>query len=86
MSLGKNIITGELAAIKVLKNDKLCSASDIDMIFREAESLKTLNHPNIIKIINCYTLTDMKVVIIMEYLKGGELKQFLKSKERFSED
>lgn len=55
------------------------------MIFREAESMKTLNHPNIVKIINCYTLKDMKMVVMMEYMEGGQLKALLHKKKRFSE-
>jgi serine/threonine protein kinase len=51
------------------------------MLFKEAENLKELTHPNIVKILNCYALNDMRVVIVMEYLEGGELLTFLK-KER----
>ena len=71
MELAKNIITNELAAIKILKTDKNSSSTDIDMIFKESEILKSLNHPNIVKILNCFALTDMRVVIVMEYLEGG---------------
>jgi MAP/microtubule affinity-regulating kinase len=47
------------------------------MVFREAELMKSLNHRNIVKILNCYTLPNMQVVIIMEYLQGGELLGYL---------
>lgn len=47
------------------------------MVFREAELLKSLDHKNIVKILNCYTLSNMQVVFIMEYLEGGELLQYL---------
>ena len=40
-------------------------ATDIDMIFREIENLKALNHPNIVKIINCYMLKNMQVYVVM---------------------
>ena len=40
-------------------------ARDIDMVFREVENLKTLSHPNIVKIENCYTLSNMQLVIVM---------------------
>ena len=56
------------------------------MIFREAENLKSLNHPNIVKILNCYTLSDMKVVVVMEYLEGGELLSLLREKKQFEEE
>lgn len=29
------------------------------------------------KIFKCYTLTNMKVVFVMEYLEGGELLHYL---------
>ncbi len=43
------------------------------MVFRESEVMKSLNHRNIVKIENAYTLSDMQVVYVMEYLEGGEL-------------
>ena len=43
------------------------------MVFREAEMLKQLKHRNIVRIHNCYTLPNMDVIFIMEYLEGGEL-------------
>ncbi len=56
------------------------------MVFREAEILKSLNHTNIVKINNFYTLSDMKVVFIMEYLEGGELLDRLEKDRYISED
>lgn len=56
------------------------------MLFREAEYLKSLNHPHIVKILNCYALKDMKVIIVMEYLEGGELLELLKDKKKFTEE
>lgn len=85
VELARNLITGEFAAIKILKT-KNSTSSDIDMIFREAANLKSLNHPNIVKILNCYAMNDMRVVIVMEYLEGGELLELLKQKGRFDEN
>ncbi len=55
------------------------------MVFREAEILKTLNHKNIVKINNFYTLNDMKVVFVMEYLEGGEWLSILEKEKTLSE-
>ena len=63
----------------------LGNAQDIDMVFREAEILKSLNHKNIVKIKNCYTLSDMKVVFVMEYLEGGELLERVEAANFFTE-
>lgn len=49
----------------------IAGARDIDMVFREVETLKTLSHSNIVKINNCYALANMQLVVVMEYLAGG---------------
>ena len=52
-------------------------------MFKEINALKELSHPNIIKLLECYTLKEeMKVVLILEYLEGGNLREFLKSKKK----
>lgn len=56
------------------------------MVFREAGALKNLNHKNIVKIINFYTLKNMmQVVFVMEYLEGGELLNYIKMKQLLTE-
>ncbi len=60
-------------------------ASYVDMVFKEAELLKNLNHKNIVQITNFFTLKDMRVVFLMEYLEGGELGVYLKKKGRLDE-
>jgi MAP/microtubule affinity-regulating kinase len=47
------------------------------MVFREAEMLKQLHHKNIVDIYNCFTLPNMNVVFVMEYLEGGELLKYI---------
>lgn len=55
------------------------------MLFREIENLKALFHSHIVRILNCFTLPNMQVVVVMEYLRGGELLALLKEKGVFSE-
>lgn len=62
------------------------NAADIDLLFREAELMKNLRHNNIIKVINCYTLPNMQVVLVMEYLQGGDLVDYLQEKGKLSEE
>jgi serine/threonine protein kinase len=56
------------------------------MIFAEAETLRNLHHKNIVHIKKCFTLNDMKVALVMEYLEGGELKDYILSKGKLSEE
>ena len=44
------------------------------MMFKEISALKNLNHKNILKISDTFTVkNEMKVVLVLEYLKGGDL-------------
>ncbi|CAD8191869.1 unnamed protein product [Paramecium pentaurelia] len=83
--LGKHKISGEQVAIKLIDSGKLWNAEDIDLVFREAEVMKNLRHNNIVKILNCYTLPNMQVVLIMEFLQGGDLVEYLQEKGGLSE-
>ena len=47
------------------------------MVFREAEMLKSLNHKNIVKLLNCFAMKSKEMVFIMEYLEGGELLKYV---------
>ncbi|CAK89508.1 unnamed protein product (macronuclear) [Paramecium tetraurelia] len=84
--LGKHKVTGEQVAIKLIDSGKLWNAEDIDLVFREAEVMKNLRHNNIIKILNCYTLPNMQVVLIMEFLQGGDLVEYIQEKGGLSEE
>ncbi|EGR27938.1 protein kinase domain protein [Ichthyophthirius multifiliis] len=83
--LGIHKQTQEKVAIKIIKTSAIGNANDIDMVFREAEIVKSLNHKNIVKIKSCYTLSNMQVVFIMEYLEGGELLDRVEAKNNFEE-
>ncbi|CAD8106440.1 unnamed protein product [Paramecium primaurelia] len=84
--LGKHKLTQEQVAIKIIDSGKLWNAADIDLVFREAEVMKNLRHKNIIKIINCYTLPSMQVILIMEFLEGGDLVDYIQQKGKLSEE
>jgi len=59
-------------------------ASKVDDIYRETQALKKLNHPSIVKLYNAF-LKDHYVVLIMEYIAGGELYKYVKDKGGLSE-
>ena len=55
------------------------------MIFSETETLKSLHHENIVKILNCFNLKNMNLAFVMEYLEGGELYQLVKQQKKLPE-
>ena len=55
------------------------------MVFKEASTLKNLKHPGIVQVHDCFTLKKMQVAFVMEFLEGGELKDYIADKGHLSE-
>src|SRR5260221_7346528 len=73
-----DVQTGDHVAVKMLKPE--VTAQDPDMVqrfAREGEALRTLNHPNIVKLLATVQENDQHY-LIMEYMPGGSLADLLK--------
>lgn len=74
--------TREELAIKILPKKH----NNYKILMREVNILKNLSHPNIVKFEN-FVETDNYIYIVMEYLRGGTLKEYIQNnKESISED
>ena len=83
--LGINKQTGEKVAIKILEKSKLTRYEDRIRINREIEILKKVKHPNIVQLYSVIQ-TDKQIFLIMEYIKGQELYQYILLKKKLSEE
>ncbi len=72
MYIGKHQLTNENYAIKFFHKSFELN-SELDLTYKEIDSLKLLSHPYIIKFFN-YCIYEDKLVIILEYASGGNLK------------
>lgn len=78
--LGKHRETKKEMAIKYTEiGDQLSSANMIASIYKEAESLKSLVHKNIVKLHHAF-IDGKQFIMIMEAAMGGELLHYLKKK------
>lgn len=59
-------------------------ASKVEEIYREAQALQKLSHPNIVQLYNAF-LWKNSVVLVMEYIPGGELYKLVKDKGGLTE-
>lgn len=57
----------------------------MDQFHTEIESLRALQHDNIIKLFDVY-ITDEKIFIVMELMEGGELFDYVVQKGTLTED
>ena len=74
---GRDSQTGDIVAIKRLLPHLITPGSDIVLRFqREAEVLRQLDHPNIVRLIDTVEEGD-QLLIVMEYVPGGSLRDWL---------
>lgn len=67
-------------AIKFLRHS-LRSVKNVEFLHQEIEILMRLKHSNIIQLYSFFETKESKIALIMEYLSGGTLKQYINSKE-----
>ncbi|GAV71434.1 Pkinase domain-containing protein/NAF domain-containing protein [Cephalotus follicularis] len=70
--LGKNLVTQESAAIKVINKDQVKRERLMEQIKREISVMRLVRHPNIVDLKEVMA-TRSKIYFAMEYVKGGEL-------------
>ena len=75
--MAKNIVTDNLVAIKIIEKVQENMIDDME-IQNEINILKTLSHPNIVKIYEFYD-SPINYYIVTEYCKKGELFSFIKN-------
>ena len=80
----ENKITGAKHAMKIIDKSSNCSDETDKEIFNEITILRTLDHPNILKIFEFYS-TKESYSIVTELCKGGELFQEIVDKGPFNE-
>lgn len=67
-------------AVKFIDKSQMDDLDDVERIYRESAILTSLKHPNIIRLYEVLDTTDW-VLLVMEFAKGGELKDFISTKE-----
>jgi serine/threonine protein kinase len=85
VNLGLNVLTGRVVAIKSFKKTKDAKHnSNMNKILYETGLMKRFNHPNITKILEVFH-DEEYMLIIMEYINGGNLFNFVKKRRKLSE-
>lgn len=79
VKLGIHKKTSKKVAIKVMKKKQM-TLQDIELQKREIEILKICQHPSIIKLLDVFENQDY-IYIVMEYLKGGDLFNYLEKRD-----
>jgi len=73
--LGEHKVTKEKVAIKSVKR-KLMSPNELAQQRQEIEVLKMCQHPNIVRMQDCFE-NDRSLYMILEFLQGGDLYEYM---------
>nr|GAT60984.1 CAMK/CAMKL/Kin4 protein kinase [Mycena chlorophos] len=76
VKLGLHSQWGEEVAVKLIRRGNVDTAVRMSKVEREIEVLRTLKHPNIVRLYDVIE-TDKYIGIIIEYASGGELFDFI---------
>ena len=79
----REISTGRILAVKKMSINH--SEKKYSNIIKEINLLKHLDHPNIVKYYDYFEEEDY-IYLMMEYLEGGTLRQYMKEKTNITED
>ncbi|XP_066581707.1 5'-AMP-activated protein kinase catalytic subunit alpha-2 [Prorops nasuta] len=76
VKIGEHILTKHKVAVKILNRQKIKSLDVVGKIRREIQNLKLFRHPHIIKLYQVIS-TPTDIFMIMEYVSGGELFDYI---------
>nr|XP_043888579.1 MAP/microtubule affinity-regulating kinase 4-like isoform X4 [Solea senegalensis] len=83
VKLARHILTGIEVAIKIIDKTQL-NPTSLQKLFREVRIMKTLKHPNIVRLFEVIE-TEKTLYLIMEYASGGEVFDYLVARGRMRE-
>ena len=85
VNIGLNVLTGRVVAIKSFNKKNFDMNNDfMKKIIYETNLMKKLNHKNVTKILEMFE-DDKYILIIMEYINGGNLFSFVKKRRKLTE-
>ncbi|KAI9497592.1 kinase-like domain-containing protein [Zychaea mexicana] len=87
VKLGIHKVSGEKVAIKIISKSHLAANASVERaVKREIAVMKLIHHPNIMSLLDVIDLSDSpNLYLILEYVQGGELFEYLVSQGRLPE-
>ncbi|KAI8880668.1 Pkinase-domain-containing protein [Backusella circina FSU 941] len=87
VKIGIHKVTGEKVAIKIISKSHLAANTSVERaVKREIAVMKLISHPNIMHLLDVIDLSDSpNLYLVLEYVQGGELFEYLVSEGRLSE-
>ena len=78
--LARHVHTGELVALKILRQDVAAALRLGDRLLIEMQAYQLIDHPAIVKTHSMGTLEDGRMFLAMEFVNGPSLRRLIKEK------
>jgi len=85
VKVAEHVLTGHKVAIKILNRRKIRSMDMEEKVRREIKILRLFMHPHIIRLYEVIE-TPSDIFVVMEYVKSGELFDYIVEKGRLGEE
>ncbi|XP_028759762.1 SNF1-related protein kinase catalytic subunit alpha KIN10 isoform X2 [Neltuma alba] len=85
VKIAEHILTGHKVAIKILNRRKIKNMEMEEKVRREIKILRLFMHPHVIRLYEVIE-TPTDIYVVMEYVKSGELFDYIVEKGRLQED
>ncbi|XP_016194304.1 SNF1-related protein kinase catalytic subunit alpha KIN10 [Arachis ipaensis] len=85
VKIAEHVLTGHKVAIKILNRRKIKNMEMEEKVRREIKILRLFMHPHIIRLYEVVE-TPTDIYVVMEYVKSGELFDYIVEKGRLPED
>ncbi|CAK9162949.1 unnamed protein product [Ilex paraguariensis] len=85
VKIAEHLLTGHKVAIKILNRRKIKNLEMEEKVRREIKILRLFMHPHIIRLYEVIE-TPTDIYVVMEYVKSGELFDYIVEKGRLQED
>ena len=85
MKVAEHVLTGHKVAIKILNRKKIKAIHMEEKVRREIKILRLFMHPHIIRLYEVLE-TPHDIFVVMEYVKSGELFDYIVEKGRLGEN
>lgn len=85
VKVAEHVVTGHKVAIKILNRKKIQAMDMEEKVRREIKILRLFMHPHIIRLYEVIE-TPSDIYVVMEYVKTGELFDYIVEKGRLLED
>ena len=81
--MAEDIISGKEVAVKIIKEETMKNPVNLTRFEREARAAASLNHQNIVRVINLGTHKG-RPYMVNEFIKGKTLRDTLNIRGKFS--